>query len=184
MKLLKEEEGTMDTDGRYPISKIIRALADLIFQSEFLGNYHVKSAKEKEEIDDVRASALFALKNISIKTSGETDDKSKVKFQLGRYAADKFLEILNDPRITDVKLINYLLLVLYSLSFDPRIASRLKDNKIEDALVKRRPEFANLCNQIERKMRATNYKKIDKSNEEEYDEISLAGTVLKQSRAH
>jgi len=172
--LLRGEETQHDADGNYAIPVLVRALADLVFKEDYLATFSKKSSKERQELDEVRASALFALKNLSISappagamstvsnggggsSSGANvveykQPRISVKSALGRYASKPFLKILRDRDVKDRNLIDYLLRLLYSLCYEPKVAIKLHAERIADGLAIRKQDFANLCLQIQTKI--------------------------------
>ena len=180
--LLKEDELQHDADGNFTISTVVRILADVVCKDDFLDTFG-SGAKERQEKDEVRASALFALKNLSISPTAGTSSSStgtsgsssggpgaaaaaqsessgggllrnriSTKSALGRYASKHFLKILKDKDVRDRNLIDYLLRLLYSLCYEPKVALKLQAEKIQDGLALRKQDFANLCLQIQTKI--------------------------------
>lgn len=189
LDLLRGEEIQHDADGNYAIPIVVRALADLVFKEDYLATFsmtsNTSSGREKQELEDVRASALFALKNLSISPSqgttssvGQGDgvksssqgsgngisqstsvefvprnvSRINVKAALGRYASKPFLKLLRDREVRDRNLIDYLLRLLYSLCYEPKVALKLHSERIADGLALRKQDFANLCLQIQTKI--------------------------------
>jgi hypothetical protein len=64
---------------------------------------------------------------------------------------------LRDKQVKDRNLIDYLLRLLYSLCYEPKVCAKLQAEKISEGLSLRKPDFPNLCVQIQQKI--TNYQK-------------------------